>query len=34
MEKWEPVPLELLIGCFVLAGLLISIIYSIDWSIL
>jgi hypothetical protein len=27
-----PVPPEIMIGCFVVAGLIVSIVYSIDWT--
>ena len=27
-----PVPPELMLGCFVVAGLIVTIVYSIDWS--
>jgi hypothetical protein len=32
MKDWEPVPVEVMIGCFVIAGIIVSIVYSIDWS--
>jgi hypothetical protein len=27
-----PLPPELMLGCFVVAGLIVTIVYSIDWS--
>ena len=27
-----PVPPEIMLGCFVVAGLIVTIVYSIDWS--
>jgi hypothetical protein len=32
MEEWEPVPVEVMIGCFMAAGLIVSLVYSIDWT--
>jgi hypothetical protein len=32
MEEWEPIPPELLVAVFVATGLVVSIIYSIDWN--
>jgi hypothetical protein len=28
----RPVPPEIMLGCFVVAGLIVAIVYSIDWS--
>jgi hypothetical protein len=33
MEEWESVPVEVMIGCFVAAGIIVSVVYSIDWSV-
>jgi hypothetical protein len=27
-----PVPPEIMLGCFVVTGLIVSVVYSIDWS--
>jgi hypothetical protein len=32
MEEWEPVPVEVIIGCFIAAGFIVSVVYSIDWG--
>jgi hypothetical protein len=32
MKETGPVPPALMIGCFVVAGLIVSITYSINWS--
>jgi hypothetical protein len=32
MDKWESVPVELHIACFVIAGIIVCIAYSVDWS--
>jgi hypothetical protein len=32
MEEWEPVPIEVMMGCFIAAGFIVSVVYSIDWS--
>jgi hypothetical protein len=32
MEEWEPVPVEVMIACFVAAGFIVSVVYSIDWN--
>lgn len=32
MKEIGFVPPEIMIGCFVLAGLIVSIAYSVDWS--
>jgi hypothetical protein len=34
MEEWEPVPVQVMIGCFVVAGFIVSVVYSIDWNTL
>jgi hypothetical protein len=31
MEEWEPVPVHVMNGCFVVAGF-VSAVYSIDWN--
>jgi hypothetical protein len=28
----EPVPVEVMIACFVAAGFIVSVVYSIDWN--
>jgi hypothetical protein len=32
MKEIDPVPPELMIGCFFVAGLIVSVAYSINWS--
>jgi hypothetical protein len=32
MEEWEPVPVEVMIGCFIAVSFIVSVVYSIDWS--
>jgi hypothetical protein len=32
MEEWEPVPIEVMMGCFIAAGFVVSVVCSIDWS--
>jgi hypothetical protein len=32
MNKPGPVPLDLHIACFVIAGIIVSIAYSVDWK--
>jgi hypothetical protein len=32
MEGWKPVPIEVMMGCFIAAGFIVSVVYSIDWS--
>jgi hypothetical protein len=34
MEEWEPIPVQVMIGCFVVAGFIVSAVYSIDWNAL
>jgi hypothetical protein len=33
MEEWEPVPVEVMMGCFIVAGFIVFAVYSIDWSV-
>lgn len=32
MDEWEPIPVELMVGCFVAAGFIVIVVYSIDWT--
>ena len=32
MRDVGPVPIELMIGCFLAAGLIVAAIYSVDWN--
>jgi hypothetical protein len=33
MEEGEPVPVEVMIGCFVVADFIVSVVYRIDWNV-
>jgi hypothetical protein len=32
MKELGPIPLELHVACFVVAGLIVTIAYSVDWE--
>jgi hypothetical protein len=32
MKDVGPVPVEVMIGCFLAAGLIVAAIYSVDWN--
>jgi hypothetical protein len=34
VEEWEPVPVQVMIGCFVVAGFIVAAVYGIDWNTL